>query len=112
MSDGDGIMLLAEAMGTALDDVQFRIGIGLLCLPGIIQLHDIVVRSMDDQHRATIGLNFCNGIHVDHISHIAPSQLHGAAVDAFRNVLDMYVKYYNTQRPNTKFNGGCILEDE
>lgn len=32
--------------------------------------------------------------------------------DALRNVLDMYVKYYNTQRPNTRFNGGCILEDE
>ena len=22
-----------------------------------------------------------------------------------------YVEYYNTQRPNTRFNGGCIIED-
>ena len=31
---------------------------------------------------------------------------------ALRKVIDAYVDYYNTQRPNTKFNGGCILEDK
>jgi|GEM_PF-1092026 len=30
---------------------------------------------------------------------------------ALRSVIDAYVEYYNTQRPNTKFNGGCIQED-
>ena len=30
---------------------------------------------------------------------------------ALRKVIDAYVDYYNTQRPNTKFNGGCIIED-
>lgn len=30
---------------------------------------------------------------------------------ALRKVIDDYVAYYNTQRPNTKFNGGCIQED-
>ncbi len=30
---------------------------------------------------------------------------------ALREVIDTYVEYYNTQRPNTKFNGGCIQED-
>ena len=30
---------------------------------------------------------------------------------ALRTVIDAYVEYYNTQRPNTKFNGGCIQED-
>ena len=56
MRNGNSIMLLAKSMGTALDDVELGIGIGPLCLPGIIQLHDIVLRSMDDQYRAVIGL--------------------------------------------------------
>lgn len=30
---------------------------------------------------------------------------------ALRKVIDDYVAYYNTQRPNTKFNDGCIQED-
>lgn len=30
---------------------------------------------------------------------------------ALRETLDAYVDYYHTQRPNTKFNGGCIIED-
>ena len=30
---------------------------------------------------------------------------------ALRTVIDVYVEYYNTQRPHTKFNGGCIQED-
>ena len=30
---------------------------------------------------------------------------------ALRAVIDTYVEYYNTQRPHTKFNGGCIQED-
>ena len=30
---------------------------------------------------------------------------------ALRKVLDAYVEYYSTQRPNTRFNGGCIIED-
>lgn len=30
---------------------------------------------------------------------------------ALRTVIDDYVEYYNTQRPHTKFNGGCIQED-
>ena len=30
---------------------------------------------------------------------------------ALRKVIDAYVDYYNTQRPNSRFNGGCILED-
>jgi len=30
---------------------------------------------------------------------------------ALRKVIDAYVDYYNTQRPNTRFNGGCILEN-
>lgn len=28
-----------------------------------------------------------------------------------RETLDAHVDYYHTQRPNTKFNGGCIIED-
>ena len=28
---------------------------------------------------------------------------------ALRKVLDAYVEYYNTQRPNTRFNGGCTV---
>ena len=37
-------MLLAEAMGTALDDVELGIGIGTLCLPGIVRIYDISFR--------------------------------------------------------------------
>ena len=31
---------------------------------------------------------------------------------ALRTTLSIYLEYYHTQRPNTKFNGGCIIENE
>lgn len=30
---------------------------------------------------------------------------------ALRETLDAYLEYYHTQRPHTKFNGGCIIEN-
>jgi putative transposase len=31
--------------------------------------------------------------------------------DALRSVIAAYVEYYNSHRPNSKHNGGCIIED-
>ena len=67
MGNGNSVMLPAKSVGAAIDDVELGIGIGPLCLPGIIQLYNIILGSVDDQHRAPIGLDLRNGIHVDHI---------------------------------------------
>ena len=87
MGNGNSVMLPAKSVGTALNDVELGIGVSTLCLPGVIRIYNIVFRSVDDQHRAPIGLDFLLGIHADHISHIAPSQFHGSAVYAFRDIL-------------------------
>ena len=31
---------------------------------------------------------------------------------SLRTTLNAYLEYYHTQRPNTRFNGGCIIENE
>ena len=31
--------------------------------------------------------------------------------EALRNTIDLYLDYYHKQRPNSKYNGGCIIED-
>ena len=57
MGKRDSIVLFSESMRTVLDDVQLGIWVGTLCLPGIIQLHDTVLGSMDDRYRTPVGFD-------------------------------------------------------
>ena len=34
------------------------------------------------------------------------------SVAALKKTINLYVNYYHHQRPNSKFNGGCIIEDQ
>ena len=107
---GDLYNLSFFAMCAALDDVELGIGIGTLCLPGIFQIYDIILGAMDDQHRAPIGLDFLIGIHADHISHIAPAQLHGTAVQAFGDILRVKFGKHHLTRPGIVGDTQCRIE--
>ena len=45
---GNGIVFLAESVGTALDDMQLGIGIGFLCSSGIVRIDNLILGTMDD----------------------------------------------------------------
>ena len=35
----------------------------------------------------------------------------GLFLQALRNTIRLYLEYYHQQRPNSKYNGGCIMEN-
>ena len=74
-------------MPAARDLMIFAVGKAVLRPPGVADIHDAVLRPVNEQHRAAISLDFRKGVHVHDGAGIISSQLHGEAAQHVRHAL-------------------------
>ena len=83
---GLDIMLLTEGMLAALDLMIGQVGITILCLSGIGDVHDAVRRAMKKKGGTIIAANLLIRIHRQHILGIDSAEFHGKAPKNFGKI--------------------------
>ena len=89
-----------------MTDVKTTIGGNLVEKPLTNRYKGLVTTSYQTPLKKWQFDDFVRKIKVECLSHCT-----FLSVTGLKDVIDLYVNYYHHQRPNSKFDGGCIIED-